>query len=76
MGFSITQPAEKVNIYIYNSLGITVWSKQYTDTFTDIGYHLIANEVISFSSGNYMAVIVVEDYSENTAQTSTKFAVY
>ncbi|MBT3581265.1 hypothetical protein HN511_03095 [bacterium] len=76
MGFAITQPAKYVDIYIFNSLGVRVWHKQYTATFTSIGYQLISNENITFSSGTYFAVIIVEDYTENTSRTTTKFAVY
>lgn len=77
-GFSITQPASDIRLYLFDSNGQKVWD--YQTTKTSIGYQEIEwdGKVNGFylGAGIYIAKIVTIDPNGKKATAWTKLAVY
>lgn len=92
LGFNLTNISNSatVKFYIYNHLGLLVWTKE--KTFTSDGYKLLASKATDgvapddatflqdlndiLSPGVYACKIIVQDSRGNIVKASTKLAVY
>ncbi len=76
LGFSITQPATSVNVYLFNQVGQEVWHFQ--TSYDSIGYHtitILSNQEF-VASGVYICKMYAQDANGNRVNAVTKLAIY